>query len=245
MSKLQTTPGTTVVLPQPAGTSGFAIAGLIFSILGWLTCGLLCIIGAPLSFLALFDRGPKGVAIAGLIVGFPGIVFFILVGAGFFLAALGIGVAAKNQADMQNQVTEQQGENAETENSLNPPVVEDDASPESEGMNQSAPPTPSPSAPTPSTPAPPAFNPSTPDPPPARPATDEKENDERKEVRVWTDSQGKFTVEATFSGIADKKDVFLKKNDGKVIRVSIDKLSEEDKEWLKTNAKWKPSNEDN
>jgi hypothetical protein len=90
-------PTTTVVVQQSPGTSGLAIAGLVFSILGWFTLGLLCIPGAFLSFLALFQRGPKGAAIAGLLVGFPGVLFFAIVGLGFFAVILGFGAAA-NQA---------------------------------------------------------------------------------------------------------------------------------------------------
>ncbi|MEM8671569.1 MAG: DUF4190 domain-containing protein [Planctomycetota bacterium] len=78
-------------------TSGFARAGLIFSALGWLTCGLLCIPGAFLSFAALFDRGPKGTAIAGLIIGFPGVAFFILVGLGMIAAVFAPGFVAYNE----------------------------------------------------------------------------------------------------------------------------------------------------
>lgn len=82
-----------VVVKQPS-TSGVAIAGLIFSILGWFTCGLLCIPGALLSFLGLFSRGPKGAAVAGLIVGFPGTIFFFVVGLGMLMGALGVGASA-------------------------------------------------------------------------------------------------------------------------------------------------------
>jgi general secretion pathway protein G len=84
-------PSTTVVVQQSEGTSGMAIAGLVFSILGLLTFGLFSIPGALLSFVALFSRGPKGVAIAGLIVCFPGVLFFALIGMGMALAIVGIG----------------------------------------------------------------------------------------------------------------------------------------------------------
>jgi hypothetical protein len=80
------------------------MAGLIFSIIGWLTCGLLCIPGAFFSFLGLFSRGPKGVAIAGLIVGFPGILFFAFVGLGIIMAVLGsIGLWQLEKDDMANR----------------------------------------------------------------------------------------------------------------------------------------------
>ncbi len=83
-------PHQTVVVQQAPNTSGLAIAGLVFSILGWFTCGLLCIPGAFFCFLALFSRGPKGTAIAGLIVGFPGTLFFAVVGLGIIMGVLGI-----------------------------------------------------------------------------------------------------------------------------------------------------------
>ena len=73
--------------------NALGLAGLIFSILGWLTCGLLCIPGAFLSFLGLFSRAPKTLAIVGLIVGFPGAIFFFVVGLGIIMAVLGLGAA--------------------------------------------------------------------------------------------------------------------------------------------------------
>lgn len=73
---------------QQPGTSGLAIAGLIFSTLGWFSFGLLALPGVMLSACGLASRGPKGVAIAGLIVGLPPVAVFVLVGwsivAGFF-----------------------------------------------------------------------------------------------------------------------------------------------------------------
>lgn len=85
--------GSPVVVVQNE-TNGLALAGLIFSILGWLTCGLLSLIGAPLSFLGLFSKGPKGMAVAGLLVGFPGVLFFVFIGMGMLAGVLGLGAAA-------------------------------------------------------------------------------------------------------------------------------------------------------
>lgn len=79
------------VVVQGEQQNGLALAGLIFSAIGWLTCGLLCIPGALLSFIGLFGRGSKGVAIAGLIVGFPGVAFFAFVGVGLIMSFLGLG----------------------------------------------------------------------------------------------------------------------------------------------------------
>lgn len=93
-------------------TNPLALAGLIFSVLGWGTCGLLCIVGAPLSLFALFSKGPKGLAVAGLIVGFPGVIFFFVVGSGLVAGALGIGAAATavSQAEARPAEAHQGGE---------------------------------------------------------------------------------------------------------------------------------------
>lgn len=50
-------------------------------------------------------------------------------------------------------------------------------------------------------------------------------------VRTWTDATGGFRVEAEFVGLADGK-VQLKRNDGKVITVPLDKLSEADQRFI-------------
>jgi len=70
--------------------SGVGTAGLIFSILGWFTFGLLCPVGVVLSFMGLFCRGSKSHAVAGLIVGLPCTIVF----AGMFAALVGLLVAS-------------------------------------------------------------------------------------------------------------------------------------------------------
>lgn len=67
--------------------NGLGLAGLIFSILGWLTCGLLSIPGVILSLMGLSSPGPKGTSIAGVIVGLPGVLFIL-----FMLGSLALGL---------------------------------------------------------------------------------------------------------------------------------------------------------
>lgn len=76
-----------VIVERPSNALG--IAGLAFSVLGWLTCGLLCIPGVIISALGLFSR-PRAMAIAGLIIGAPGVLFFILAGAAMVAGAIGL-----------------------------------------------------------------------------------------------------------------------------------------------------------
>ncbi len=53
------------------------------------------------------------------------------------------------------------------------------------------------------------------------------ETDDPKESRTWTDSSGKHKIEATFTEIKDGK-VHLKKTDGTVAKIPLDKLSPSD-----------------
>jgi hypothetical protein len=78
---------------------------LILSIVGIISCGLLCPIGAILSFFGCFKE-PKGLAIAGLVIGIVGslgliivLFFFGVALMAFFGLALGLGVYAEVGTD--------------------------------------------------------------------------------------------------------------------------------------------------
>jgi hypothetical protein len=51
-------------------------------------------------------------------------------------------------------------------------------------------------------------------------------------TRIWTDSTGKFRVEAELIAVAGGKVQLKKSDDGAVIAVPLDKLSEEDRRFL-------------
>ena len=51
------------------------------------------------------------------------------------------------------------------------------------------------------------------------------------EWRTWTDASGKHKTEAQYQGTADGK-VKLLKRDGSVVRLSLEKLSAEDCQWV-------------
>jgi hypothetical protein len=63
-------------------------------------------------------------------------------------------------------------------------------------------------------------------------ATQQIEAPAVKLSRTWTDLSGKFSVEAEFAGMTDEI-VSLKKKDGTVVKVPLDRLSEEDAKWIK------------
>ena len=84
---------TTIIIQQPKsnglGTAGFVLAllGLLFSwvpVFGWIVWFL----GAVFSFCGIF-KSPRGLAIAGLIISFLGLIVLI-VAAGFILALFGL-----------------------------------------------------------------------------------------------------------------------------------------------------------
>ncbi len=85
--------GTTNVYVQQNSSNGLGLAGFITSLIGWLTCGLLCPIGFLLSLFGLF-KPPRGFAIAGLIIGGLGSLFLAAFGLAFILTLVGIGTVA-------------------------------------------------------------------------------------------------------------------------------------------------------
>jgi hypothetical protein len=213
-------PNQVVIVNEPS--NGIGLAGLIFSSIGWLTCGLLCIPGAFLSFLGLFSRGPKGTAIAGLIVGFPGVVFFVLVGGTMLAGFIGIGgaisagtaaTAGATAAAASAQITDEASLDSPastTEADPEPPLIESDVA---EPIPEVAEPVISPM-------------PVEPDPLPVM-----TEQPEEEVFREFSDATGKFRVSAVFLGLVNGK-VKLKKTDGTVIEVPLDKLSDGDVAWI-------------
>lgn len=67
-------------------------------------------------------------------------------------------------------------------------------------------------------------------------ANAKREKDEAAKWRTWTDSTGQHTIEAKFSGIIAGK-VQLTQHDGTRIQLALEKLSEEDQEWIKSRKK--------
>ncbi len=71
---------------QAQPTNGLAIASLILSIVGWLPCGVGSIVAVILGFVARSQirqaqgrQGGDGLALAGIILGFVGIAFVVLI----------------------------------------------------------------------------------------------------------------------------------------------------------------------
>jgi len=54
-------------------------------------------------------------------------------------------------------------------------------------------------------------------------------------IRTWKDATGKFSVEAEFSGVV-QGNVRLRKADGSEVAVPLERLSQEDQEWVKNHG---------
>jgi hypothetical protein len=234
-----------VIIQQDS--NGLGLAGLIFSCIGWVTCGLLCIPGALLSFLGMFSKGPKGTAIAGLIVGFPGVIFFVLVGGTMLAGMIGFGAVATTAVATSGTTA------ARTTPVVQPAAVEESPI-ATEAMLEELPPTTESAIALTETPAleePPAvqpelmaeetlpvvdFQPAEPvaDADAGQPLFDEPlpEAEPTPELREFSDATGKFRVMAQFLSMNNGK-VKLKKADGTEVEVPLEKLSSEDQLWIK------------
>jgi len=222
-------------------SNGLGLAGLIFSCIGWVTCGLLCIPGAFLSFLGLFSKGPKGTSIAGLIVGFPGVLFFVFFGFTMLAGIVGIGsVAAVGGAAVLSEAGKPIPK-LDTPSDMiaaidTAGVAEDsDLKPEkveiAEEIKLDLPNTPE------SSPLPEPDKPS-----PVDSSDQLKKKSElslipkkKSEIaigfREFSDVSGQFRVNAQYLGIDEGK-VKLKKTDGTEIEVPLERLSEGDIAWI-------------
>jgi outer membrane biosynthesis protein TonB len=73
---------------------------------------------------------------------------------------------------------------------------------------------------------------------PTEPDPERAKTDGEAAFRLWKDASGKYTVEARFRGIAFGN-VRLQRNDGTTVSVPIERLSEEDQQWLVAHKKIK------
>lgn len=213
-----------VVVNVENKSNGFGLAGLIFSCIGWLTCGALCIPGAFLSFIGLFFK-PRGTAIAGLIVGFPGVIFFVVVGMGMLAGILGIGAAATGAVEQAREAARIASEQKMNAEQISEPVEPVDSKPEEPSQSPDVTmPNPIETNPVvetkPTVEVPPAIEPPKP------------KVDPTTIQRTFSDASGKFKVEATVVSY-DAGLVSLKRVDtGKIVTIDATKLCEDDQKWL-------------
>ena len=67
-------------------------------------------------------------------------------------------------------------------------------------------------------------------------AAPESDKNNLHAIRTWSDSSGKFSVEAEFVSYTAGK-VKIRRKDGTVVELKLDRLSEEDQEWIKNRLK--------
>lgn len=224
-----------VVVNVENKSNGFGLAGLIFSCIGWLTCGALCIPGAFLSFVGLFFK-PRGTAIAGLIVGFPGVIFFAVVGMGMLAGALGIGAAATGAVEQAREAA-RRAEQKANEQIIEPAVTENaEAVPaEVESSEPIVEPKP---APKPDAPTVVETKPTQEEPKPIEPVIEPTPKVDPTSVqRTFSDASGKFKVEATVVSFGEGQVSLKRVDNGKIVTIDASKLSETDQTWLNENFK--------
>lgn len=237
-------PVTHVHVHSAPGNSALGTAGLIFSALGWVTCGLLCPLGALFSFLGLFSKGSKSHAIAGLIVGFPGVIFLAVFGFGFLATLVGGGAVVQQAREAAIRV-QQENERKLAEQAKNPPMVPAEELPSEETTSGG------------SIPVEDATKPSESDDKPVEDATKpvipatEPEKEETKAlelpsmppvqppvketlIRKWASADQKFTVEAEYITHDDTVVTLKRVDNDREIKVPIEKLCVDDKQFLFT-----------
>ncbi|MEM8738780.1 MAG: DUF4190 domain-containing protein [Planctomycetota bacterium] len=103
-------PNVTHVHVEKSPSNGMGTAGFVLSLVGWVTCGVLCPVGLVLSIIGV-RREPRGLAIAGIIIGALGSLFLLVIGLGVIAGILGLGaastviVASAQQAAVQFKAT--------------------------------------------------------------------------------------------------------------------------------------------
>jgi cytoskeletal protein RodZ len=175
----------------------------------------------------LFSSKPKGYAIAGLLVGFPGVLFFFFVGMSMLLGFLGIGAAgmatvaeAQRQVELQDVTTalETEAEAAGSEAELLEPLASDAEVAELTASDEDDV-------------AEPAEAVADIEPTQAQIET-QPEPAVAPEVRTFSDASGRFSVEATLLAVKDGKAKLKREDNGKELVVEISKLSQADQEWI-------------
>lgn len=208
------------VIVQQAPSNGLGTGGFVVSLVGWATCGFLCPLGLLLSLCGLL-KAPRGLAIAGAIIGGLGSIWLAFFGFALVAALLGFGAAADQAIkDMDGQMRQSMQQLEQDLQDINDPDFMAEPALPLEVSPESVEPT--------------SLDENPPTPPdgqlsqPAEPASDPPS--ETREYRTFSDRTGQFETEAVFVGLADGN-VVLKKRDGKIIQVPEDKLNEDDLQW--------------
>jgi hypothetical protein len=93
--------------PRAATENSLGLAGFILSVVGIISCGLLCPIGAILSMFGC-RKEPNGLAIAGLVIGILGslwlVVIFLFVGVATVMAFVGLTLGVGTYGDAASEM---------------------------------------------------------------------------------------------------------------------------------------------
>lgn len=219
------------VIVQQAASNGLGTAGFVLSLVGLLTCGFLCPLGFLFGLLGMF-KPPRGLAIAGTVIGALGSLWLAFFGFALVAGLFGFGSAVNEAMKAGEKAAERQRQEMKLEEGIEGAgQITLDPDTDDTGIMQQ-------DAPTDSEAADPML---TGEQTPEHTESSANENDQaaedappvsaRDEYRTWTDASGSFRVRAKLSGRMDNS-VRLVKEDGSTVTVPLDKLSEEDLKFL-------------
>lgn len=230
------------IVVQSQGQTTAGVVGLCISILGWLTCGLLSIPGAIVSFVGLFGEGKKAAAIIGVILSLPGSAFFFIVGmgliGGMLMSTEAVEQARKdaaerqaNAAQMQIEISEASADPSPTEEKQEPdpqsnplPKIQPELEQENQEIEEfigrpEAEMQPEPELTTEPEPEP----------------VSEPQPESKPVYRTFSDASGKFSVEAEVVTATADSVKLRRKDNGQEITLRIEQLSQADQEWIREN----------
>lgn len=224
----------TIIIEQQSESS-LGVAGFILSLLGLVTCGLLAVPGVFLSFIGLFQRGPKGFAIAGFIIGLPSMLLITCIST---FISLCIGVSTLDRPSNRPQPINKSKPttiNIKDQTPQTPTIKTQDINPQPVITN-----IPNNTYQIPEIPPPTIeISPQIVEVPTltveekrAQSIKDAKAALRKAKTRIWTSADGKFTIEATFIK-SNHTETTLEKADGSTITVPLNKLSEDDQLFIK------------
>jgi hypothetical protein len=205
-------------------SNGFGTAGFIVSLISFFCCGLTAPLGLLMSLIGLL-QAPRGMAAAGVILGFLGSWWLWFMGMGMIATITGIPLAEKAAREAEEKKARTQIVLPSEAPQPRPSKIREQPRPSPRGIPDEPVERPVPfSSSEPALPTPRRI-----EPPPEPPAP---------KLRTWHAAEGLFSVEAEFVSMAGGS-VKLRKADGSEINVPIEKLSEDDQHWIREYARAK------
>ena len=234
MQPQQQYPQTIVVQQVAAPSNSIGLAGFILSLVGFVTCGCLSPVGLFFSLIGMLSA-PRGFAFVGTILGVLGSWWLWAFGFVMVAGVLGVSLDANAELERRKKAAHESSITAPADPGAEVSLPPDDEIklPEASGASVAAPAEPAPTVT--ASPAPTESKPAAVDPPvPAvRPAVPEPSALKAYPERHWTSADGNFNTMAAYM-YSSGDTVWIRKTDGMVVKVPIEKLSDDDREYVRS-----------